>query len=165
MNNLGKSNSSRQQAIIWYGDYLGRDPNDYINAYGRMPSDRPWIFKVQAGYKLPWDIMTSFNWIYQTGRPYLTITRFRLNQGFRKVITEPRGKHRFPTWSIVDFRLQKTFNITETVKFQAMFDVWNVFNANTDIGYASYDMWKSNYLETNGIFFPRRLQIGFRLQF
>jgi len=163
--NTGKTNSPTQQAIIWYGDYLGRDPNEYINAYGRMPSDRPWILKVQAGYKLPWDIMTSFNWIYQTGRPYLTITRFRLNQGFRKVITEPRGKHRFPTWSIVDFRLQKTFNITDTVKFSATFDVWNVLNANTDTGYATYDMWKNYYLETNGIFWPRRLQIGLRLQF
>jgi len=165
LNNLGKSNSSRQQAIIWYGDYLGRDPNDYINAYGRMPSDRPWILKIQAGYTFPWDILASFNWIYQTGRPYLTFTRFRLNQGFRKIITEPRGKHRFPNWSQVDFRLQKTFNITDTVKFIATFDVWNVFNANTVTAYATYDMWKKHYLETNGIFWPRRLQIGFRFQF
>jgi hypothetical protein len=165
LNNLGRATGSSQQAIIWYGGYMGRDPNDLINTYGRMPSDRPWMFKVQAGYTLPWDIMASFNWIYQTGRPYLSFTGFTLNQGRRKVITEPRGEDRFPTWSIMDFRLQKTFNITDTVKFHAIFDVWNVLNSGTVTGYATYDMWKSNYLETNGVFYPRRLQIGFRLQF
>jgi outer membrane receptor protein involved in Fe transport len=165
LNNLGKATGATQQAIIWYGDYLGRDPNDYINAYGRMPSDRPWILKVQAGYSFPWDIMASFNWIYQTGRPYLSFTRFRLNQGFRKVITEPRGDNRLPDWSVMDIRLEKTFNIGDRVKFQAIFDLWNVFNANTVTGYASYDMWRDRYMEPGGIFWPRRLQIGLRLQF
>jgi len=165
LNNLGKATGATQQAIVWYGDYLGRDPNDYINAYGRMPSDRPWILKVQAGYTLPWNIMASFNFIHQTGRPYLSFTRFRLNQGFRKVITEPRRDDRFPAWSIMDFRLQKTFNISETVKFHAIFDVWNVLNANTVTSYASHDMWSDRYKEPDGMFYPRRLQIGLRLQF
>jgi len=165
LNTLARATDARQQGIIWMGDYSGRDPNDLINAYGRMPSDRPWILKVQAGYTLPWDILAGFNWIYQTGRPYLSFTGFRLNQGFRKVIAEPRGDDRFPNWSMIDFRLQKTFNISDAVKFHAIFDLWNVFNANTDTGYASYDMWKSTYLETNDILYPRRLQIGLRLQF
>ncbi len=165
LNNLGRATSATQQAIIWYGGYMGQDPNDLINAYGRMPSDRPWILKVQAGYTLPLDIMASFNWVYQTGRPYISFTQFRLNQGRVKVIAEPRGKHRLPNWSVVDFRLQKTFNITDRVKLLATIDVWNVFNANTVIGYASYDMWKSYYLEPRGIFYPRRAQIGIRLQF
>ena len=165
LNNLGKATGATQQAIIWYGGYLGRDPNEYINAHGRMPSDRPWILKVQAGYTFPWDIMASFNWIYQSGRPALSFTLFRLNQGPQKVITEPRGDDRFPTWSMMDFRLHKTFNITDTVKFQAILDVWNVFNANTVTEYSSYDIWKSRYRETNEIFYPRRLQIGLRLQF
>jgi hypothetical protein len=165
LNNLGKATGATQQAIIWYGGYLGRDPNEYINAYGRMPSDRPWILKVQAGYTFPWDILASFNWIYQTGRPYLSFTGFRLNQGFQKVITEPRGDNRFPTWSIMDFRLQKTFNIGDTVKLQAILDLWNVLNTNTETSYASHDMWRDRYLEPSWIFYPRRLQIGFRLQF
>jgi len=165
LNNLGKATGASQQAIIWYGDYLGRDPNDYINARGRMPSDRPWMFKIQAGYTLPWDIMASFNWIYQTGRPYLSFTGFRLNQGFRKVIAEPRGDDRFPAWSIMDFRLQKTFHIGDRVRFQTILDLWNVLNSGTTTSFASHDMWKDRYLETGGIFYPRRLQIGFRLQF
>ncbi len=157
--------ATRQQGIIWMGDYLGRDPNDLINGYGRMVGDRPWILKVQASYTFPWDILASFNWIYQTGRPAPSFTGFSLNQGWREVLAEPRGDDRFPTWNMLDFRLQKTFNISDTVKFHAIFDVWNVLNSGTTTGYATHDMWKSNYLETGGVFYPRRLQIGLKLQF
>jgi hypothetical protein len=165
LNNLGKATGAAQQAVIWYGGYMGRDPNDLINARGRMTSDRPWILKVQAGYTFPWNILASFNWIYQTGRPAPSFTRFRLEQGWRSVLTEPRGEDRFPTWSIMDFRLQKTFNITDTVKFHAIFDVWNVLNSGTVTGYASHNMWRDRYMEPGGIFYPRRLQIGLKLQF
>ncbi len=65
----------------------------------------------------------------------------------------------------MDLRLQKTFNIGDRVKFHAIFDVWNVLNSGTVTWYESYDMWKDNYLESGGIFYPRRLQIGLKLQF
>jgi len=165
LNTLGHATSASQQAIIWYGGYLGKDPNDLINAYGRMVSDRPWILKVQAGYTFPWDILASFNWIYQTGRPAPSFTGFELDQGWRDVLAEPRGDDRFPNWSMLDLRLQKTFAISGTVKFHAIFDVWNVLNSGTVTGYASYDMWKDRYQQPDWIFYPRRLQIGLKLQF
>jgi len=65
----------------------------------------------------------------------------------------------------MDFKLQKTFHINDKVKFRAIFDVWNVSNSNTVTEYASYDMWNSRYLEPGWVFYPRRLQIGLRLQF
>jgi len=162
---IAHGTSARQYSTVNRGGDYGEDPNDFINAYGRLANDRPWILKVQAGYTFPWDILASFNWIYQTGRPYLSFTGFRLNQGFRKVLTGPRGDNRFPTWSMMDFRLQKTFHIGDTVRFHAIFDLWNVFNANTATDYSTYDMWKSRYLDPSEIFYPRRLQIGLRLQF
>ena len=166
LNTMSRSTRASQENVIYKGGNFGEDPNDYINAYGRMPADRPWILKVQGGYTLPWDIMASFNWIYQTGRPYVTFTGFRLNQGFRRILTEPRGKQRFPNWNMMDFRLEKTFHIGDRVTFQAIFDLFNVFNANTPTSYSSYDMWKtSRYLVPRSIFWPRRLQIGFKLQF
>ena len=166
LNTMGKTTSARQENVIYKGGDFGEDLNDYTNARGRMPADRPWILKIQAGYTFPWDILASFSWIYQTGRPYLSFTSFRLNQGRRKVMTEPRGDNRFPAWNMLDLRLQKTFNIGDTVKLQAIFDLWNVLNAKTETSYSSYDMWKSSrYFLPSGIFYPRRLQIGLRLQF
>jgi len=165
LNHIGHSTSARQYATISRGDDYGTDPNDLINDYGLMALDRPWILKVQAGYTFPWDILASANFIHQTGRPNPSFTRFRLDQGSRSILTAPRGDDRFPTWTMLDFRLQKTFNITDTVKFQAIFDVWNVFNANTTTYYVSHSMYRSNYQEPEWIFYPRRLQIGLKLQF
>ena len=165
LNTMGRATGGRQENVIYKGGHFGEDPNDYTNARGRMPADRPWILKIQAGYTFPWDILASFNWIYQTGRPYLSFTRFRLNQGFRKVLAGPRGDNKFPTWSMMDFRLQKTFHIGDTVRFHAIFDLWNVLNSGTATRYSSHDMWRSNYLVPRTVFYPRRLQIGLKLQF
>jgi hypothetical protein len=165
LNMIAHSTSARQQAMIWYGDDFGMDPNDLINAYGRMIADRPWILKVQAAYTFPWDILASFNWIYQTGRPSASFTGFTLDQGWRVILAEPRGDDRFPNWSMFDFRLQKTFAISDKVRFLAIFDVWNVFNSDTVTYYSSHDMWSDLYQEPDWIFYPRRLQVGLKLQF
>ena len=38
----------------------GSDPNNYINAEGRLQGDRPNMFRAQAVFfKLPWDIVAS----------------------------------------------------------------------------------------------------------
>ncbi len=165
MNMIGHSTGANQQAMIWYNDGFGGDPNNLINAYGAMQSDRPWIFKVQAGYTFPWGILASMIYIYQTGRPIPSFVSVDLDQGWQRILAEPRGDDRFPDWSMLDFRLQKTFEISGTLKLHAIFDVFNVFNSNTVTYYADYDMWSSLYLEPEWIFYPRRLQVGARLQF
>jgi len=166
INMIGHRTSSNQQAMVWYSDGYGEDPNDLTNAYGRMTSDRPWIFKIQAGYTFPWGILASLNYIYQTGRPAPTLVWFDLDQGWVKVLAEPRGEERFPDWSMLDFRLQKTFDIHKTVKLSAIFDLFNVFNSDTVTSYASYEMYQEDiYHEPYGNFNPRRMQIGLKLEF
>jgi outer membrane receptor protein involved in Fe transport len=165
LNMIGHNTGASQQAMIWYNDGFGSDPNDLINAYGLMQSDRPWILKVQGSYTFPWDILASLNYIYQTGRPIPSFTGFYLDQGWRSVLAEPRGDDRFPNWSMLDLRLQKTFNIGDIVKFHAIFDVFNVFNSDTVTYYAGYSIWSSLYRQPEWIFYPRRLQIGVKLEF
>ena len=162
---IAHGTSARQYSTVARGGDYGEDPNDFINAYGRLSHDRPWILKVQAAYTFPWDIMASVNWIYQTGRPDPSFTRFRLDQGRRYVLVEPRGTERFPNWNMLDVRLQKTFHIGDRVRFLAIFDVWNVFNADTVTYWASHTMSSSLYQAPEWYFYPRRLQIGFKLQF
>lgn len=166
INMIGHRTSSNQQAMLWYSGGYGEDPNDLTNAYGRTTSDRPWIFKIQAAYTFPWGILASLNYIYQTGRPAPTLVWFELDQGWVKVLAEPRGEERFPDWSMLDFRLQKTFDIYNTVKLSAIFDVFNLFNSGTVTSYASYEMYQVDiYHEPYGIFNPRRVQIGLKLEF
>lgn len=166
INMIGQRTSSNQQAMVWYAGGFGEDPNDLTNAYGRMQNDRPWIFKVQAGYTFPWGILASLNYIYQTGRPAPTLVWVTLDQGWVRLLAEPRGEERFPDWSMLDFRLQKTFNIYQTVRLSAIIDVFNLLNADTVTSYASYEMWQQAiYHEPLWNFNPRRVQIGLRLEF
>lgn len=181
----GLNNTSHvlsQQAMLWYTGYYGRDPNDLINARGLRNQDRTWVFKLSASYSFPWGILASMNYLYQTGRPIPTFVRVDLNQGTREILAAPRGedlpagmkgKKRLDSWNMLDFRLQKTFNIYKSAKFYVIFDVFNVLNNNTALGYPSnfwyshsgYDSWSSNYQVPDSIFYPRRVQIGARLQF
>lgn len=161
-----------QQAMIWYTQYYGRDPNDLINARSIRNQDRTWVFKLSASYSFPWGILASVNYIYQTGRPIPTFVRVYPDQGMRKILAEPRGKQRFDSWNMLDFRLQKTLSIYKTLKLHALFDVFNLFNSNTVMAYEEqfyeipgYYKWSEAYQVPQSIFFPRRVQVGLRLEF
>ena len=161
-----------QQAMIWYTESYGQDPNDLINARSYLNHDRTWVFKLSASYALPWGILAGVNYLYQSGRPIPMFVRVFPDQGERTILAEPRGRERFPVWSVLDFRLQKTFEIHKTVKLSATIDVFNLFNSNTVIGYPSdyphnpgYSIWSDAYHKADEIFFPRRTQIGLRLEF
>jgi hypothetical protein len=171
------AHSLSQQAMIWYTKYYGQNPNDLINARGYLSNDRTWVVKISASYNFPWGILASVNYLYQTGKPIPTFVRVYPDVGGEikesVILAEPRGKERFPAWSVLDFRLQKTFRIYKTVQLSAMIDVFNVFNSNTVIGYPSdypqnpgYSVWSLDaYHKPDEIFFPRRGQIGLRLEF
>ena len=66
---------------------------------------------------------------------------------------------------MLDFRLQKTFTISDKVRFLAIFDVWNVLNTGTVEYWASHNMYSDLYQAPEWYLYPRRLQIGFKLQF
>ncbi|MBN1223374.1 MAG: TonB-dependent receptor [Candidatus Aminicenantes bacterium] len=159
-----------QEATIYSAGKFGKDPNDLINAKGLLQFDRRWMFKLQASYQFPWEILASINYVYQTGTPAFSLVKvFGLNQDVGAgtiILAEPRNeKHRLDPWSMLDFRIEKSFSLFGTAKLSALFDVFNVLNANTATGLASYNAWADNYLQPNWIFFPRRLQIGIRLDF
>jgi outer membrane receptor protein involved in Fe transport len=172
-----------QQAMLWYTGYYGRDPNDLVNARGLRNKDRTWVFKLSASYSFPWGILASVNYIYQTGQPIPTFVIIEdLDQGEREILAAPRGEslpagmkgqERFDAWQMLDFRLQKTFNIYKSAQLHVLFDVFNVLNATTITSYpynfwyshSGYDYTSSNYLVPDGILWPRRVQFGARLSF
>jgi hypothetical protein len=64
---------------------------------------------------------------------------------------------------MLDFRLQKTFDIYNTVKLSAIFDVFNLFSSGT---VTSYEMWQKDiYHEPLSNLTPRRLQIRLKREF
>jgi hypothetical protein len=105
------------------------------------------------------------NYLYQTGVPIPSFTRVYPAQGVQQILAEPRGPDRYKPWNLLDFRLQKTFNIYRSLQLDAMIDVFNLFNSATETAYRSHDLWALAYNEPSFIFYPRRLQIGLRLRF
>jgi hypothetical protein len=152
-------------ALLLNNGGFGKDPNDLTNAKGLLNHDRTWIFKLQASYSFPWGILASANYLYQTGVPIGTIVRIYPDQGNRKVLAVPKGPDRYKPWSLLDFRLQKTFNIHKSVRLDAMMDVFNLLNSATVTAYRSHNLWEQTYNEPSYIFYPRRLQLGVRLRF
>lgn len=144
---------------------FGKDPNDYTNAGGPLSHDRTWIFKVQSSYTFPWGILAGVNYLYQTGRPIPMFARIYPDQGQRTILAEKRGAHRLKPWSLLDFRLQKTFDIHKSLRLDATIDVFNLLNSGTVTGDRSYNLWSQTYLEPSSIFFPRRIQVGLKLKF
>ncbi|GAH91128.1 unnamed protein product, partial [marine sediment metagenome] len=162
LSNLTHSGASF--ALANSGDF-GKDPNDYTNAGGPLDHDRTWIFKLQASYSFPWEILASMNYLYQTGVPIPSFTRVYPDQGLRQLLAEPRGPDRYKPWNLLDFRLQKTFTIYKSLKLDAMIDVFNLLNSATVTDNRSQDLWALAYNEPSFIFYPRRIQIGLKLRF
>jgi len=161
------SRDRKSWALATAGNF-GKDPNDYTNADGPLNHDRTWIFKLQASYSFPWGILASMNYLYQTGTPVPTFVRIYPDQNpdwGRPIFAEPRGEDRYESWSMLDFRLQKTFDINKTLKLQAILDVFNVFNSATVTEFRSYDLWAQPYYEPYYMFIPRRIQVGLKLTF
>jgi len=160
---------SSSQSLTWYTGKFGVDPNNLINAKAPLNLDRGWSFKVSAAYNFPLDILASMNLTYQQGRPKVTFVRiFDLDQNpysFTRIIGEPKGTERFNNLLLVDFRLQKTFNIYGALKLHAFVDVFNLLNDDTVVHYWSYSMWSVYYGVPSRMPLPRRAQIGLKLQF
>ena len=111
------------------------DPNNLINIDGAsQPSDTPHIVKLGGTYVFKWGINVSGNYRYYTGKP-LTRTVFveTLNQGPVSVPAEPNGTYRYPSVSLIDLRVSKTFALGRGTNLEAMFNLFNLTNASTVI--------------------------------
>jgi Carboxypeptidase regulatory-like domain/TonB dependent receptor-like, beta-barrel len=159
------AHSTHSWALLLNTGYFGRDPNDLTNSTGLLNHDRTWIFKLQASYTFPWEIVASLNYLYQTGTPIPTFVRIYPDQGQQHILAEPKGPVRYDPWSLLDLRLQKTFNLYKSLRLDAMVDAFNLFNSATVTVDRSHDLWEQAYNEPSEIFYPRRLQVGLRLRF
>jgi outer membrane receptor protein involved in Fe transport len=155
------------QSLTWYTGQYGADPNDLINAKGPLNLDKRWMIKFSLGYNFPWDILASFNYLYTSGRPTLKFVRIPdLNQPWVvRVQAEPKGTDRFDDQHLLNFRIEKSLNIYKTIKVRAMADVFNLLNDATITRWRSYNTWSSSYQEPLWIPYPRRVQIGLKLEF
>jgi len=164
---ISSVNTSHQMNVTNMSVYnQGKDPNDWTNAEGLMNMDRTWVFKLQFGYDLPWDILLSLNYQAMTGRAYVEQVRVYPDQGRRTIFASPRSNNlRFDPLHMLDIRIQKSFTLPRNIRFIVMADIFNAVNLDTVTGFASYSVWAENFREPSGMVAPRYVQLGLKLQF
>ena len=157
------------------------DPNFWTNADGNATNSPKHMIKIQASYMFPVvDISLSAYYRGVSGNAWTT--RFRtgsLNQGRVTVLAEPRGANYYPMQNELSLRLEKTFTFAKKYQLGLLFDVFNVFNANTITSWGTrigsgaqwYDPESVYYTPSTdghdlyGILSPRQARLGIRLIF
>ena len=111
-----------------------------VNTDGLLTNDRTHEFKVMAGYNIP-KIDVGLNAYIRsvsggtyTSVPSSSVSASTLNwfSSLRPNL-EPLGTHRYPTQSIVDLRVDKSFRVGAN-RFMIWMDAGNLFNSSTVTG-------------------------------
>ena len=143
---------------------FGRDPNDLTNARGRMPNDRPHIFRAMGAAKVPrTGVVIASNLQYFSGKPWAATAQIGLPQGDQRVLIEPRGTRRLSSQTLLDVRFTRTIRVGRNRSVELLLDVLNVLNDASGEGLASDDLFSPNFGQPTVFMDPRRAMIGARL--
>jgi hypothetical protein len=106
----------------------GQDPNDNINAAGRLETDRPHVFVASSTFEVPkLLVLVSTNLLISQGHPFAPEALIQLPQGRRSVnIEAPTGEFRYPRQDLLNFRFSKILFRTGTRKLEVAAELMNV---------------------------------------
>jgi hypothetical protein len=155
-----------QLSTVAPNNTFGRDPNNLTNAEGRLPNDRPHVFRATGVYQVPRVRMSvAANLQIFSGKPWASTTQVSLPQGDQRILLEPLGSQRLPTQSLLDFRVSKTLTLGQTSRVDLLFDVLNVLNETANEAIATDNRFSTNYGIGTIYVDPRRAMLGARLYF
>jgi hypothetical protein len=143
---------------------FGRDPNNLTNADGRLPNDRPHMFRVMGTIDVP---RTGFavgaNLQYFSGKPWAATAQIALPQGDQRILLEPRGSRRLSSQSLLDIRVSRTISFGPAGRVELLLDVLNVLNDTAEERLATDNLFSPNFGHPTVFVDPRRAMIGVRL--
>jgi hypothetical protein len=143
---------------------FGRDPNDLTNAQGRLPNDRPHIFRARGSLDLPrTGVSVAGHLQHFSGKPWAATAQIQLPQGDLRVLLEPRGSRRLPSQSLLDLRVSRTFRLGGVTRVDLLLDVLNALNDTAEEGLASDTLISPNFGRPNVFVDPRRAMLGLRV--
>jgi hypothetical protein len=142
---------------------FGQDPNDVTNATGRLPNDRPHMFRATGSIRLPWNFLVAGNLQTLSGRPWAAAALVSLPQGSQRILLEPRGSRRLSSQSLLDFRVSKQLSAGPGSAIDLRVDVLNLLNGSAEEALVS-DVASAGTFGKPSVFMdPRRLMLSVRL--
>jgi len=162
---------SRNNGTVYntsYGVIQGFDtwnnPNDWINAVGRLGMERPHVFKFSGTYIAPFEIYISPIITYMSGRCYGLY--YRPGGSDTDLLIKPvDGTDRYDYQLDVDLRLEKSFSFMDRFRVGVIFDVFNLFNDDAVTGHSNHRINSSTFERPTSIVRSRYYQLGFRFLF
>ena len=145
------------------GGTFGRDPNSLTNANGRLPNDRPHMFRGAASWEVPRvGVHVAGNVQVLSGKPWAATAQIPLPQGDQRVLLETRGTRRLPSLTLLDLRVSKTVALGGLGRVELLMDVLNTFNRATPEGLATDNLYSPNFGQPTVYVDPRRVMLGAR---
>ena len=145
---------------------FGQDPNDLTNAAGRLPNDRPHVFRATGTVRLPWQaVLVAVNVQHFSGKPWAASTQLSLPQGSRRVLLEPRGSRRLSSQSLVDLRVARTVRMGASGTVEVIADVLNLLDDAAEEALTSENPASQTFGRARQFIDPRRVMVGVRVNF
>ena len=143
---------------------FGRDPNSLTNADGRLPNDRPQMFRVMGTIDLPGTgFAVGANLQYFSGKPWAATAQIALPQGDQRILLEPRGSRRLSSQSILDVRLSRTIRFGGAGRIELFVDLLNALNDKAEEALATDNLFSPNFRQPTVFMDPRRAMLSVRL--
>jgi hypothetical protein len=150
--------------IAWFANSFGQDPNDLTNARGRLPNDRPHMFRVMGSVEVPRTrFVVAANLQYFSGKPWAASTQITLPQGDQRILLEPRGSRRLSSQSLLDLRVSRTIRWGRLGRAELLVDVLNALNDAAEEELATDNLFSPNFGQPTVFMDPRRAMVGVRL--
>jgi hypothetical protein len=148
------------------GVTFGRDPNDLTNARGRLPNDRPHIFRMMGSVDLAkTGFVIAANLGYFSGKPWAAtaLVPQPVQNPQPRVLLEARGTRRLSSQAILDVRLSRTISFGGGTRVELLLDVLNVLNNTAEEGLVTDNLASANFGKPTTFVDPRRAMLSVRL--
>ena len=143
---------------------FGRDPNNLTNAYGRLPNDRPHMFRVMGTVDVPrTGVVVGANFQYFSGKPWAATAQVSLPQGDQRILLEPRGTRRLSSQSLLDVRASRVVLNRNGTGVEVLVDLLNVLNETAEESLATDNQFSTNFGLPTLFVDPRRAMVAVRL--
>ena len=159
----GTTADGAQLSTVAPNNTFGRDPNHLTNANGRLPNDRPHVFRVMGTTEVAkTGFVASANFQYFSGKPWAATAQLLPDQGDPRILIEPRGSRRLSSQSLLDVRVSRAFGFGGR-RVELLLDVLNLLNDDAEEALATDNFSSPNFNRPTVFIDPRRAMLGVRV--
>jgi hypothetical protein len=145
---------------------FGRDPNDLVNARGRLPNDRPHMFRAMGAVDVPrTGVVFAADLQCFSGKPWAETALINPQNNQQRVLLEPRGSRRLSGQALLNVRVSTTIHAGGAAGVELLLDLLNALNETAEESLVSDDLFSARFAQPASFVDPRRVMLGVRVNF